>query len=188
MNRPRSAAEYWRRLGASLALHGWLALAGLAAVVWLLIQGLSAVAGAALASGVESSASAEDQDKWLAAFQESTAKQVRQLEGRAMFLIPAPPAPPPPPPPEETPDRPPPPPSRYGGPAIIAMLGGSVWFEDGRVLAEGGRAERGLRVVSTSPPWTARLEWNGVEFDVTLFERTTSEFLEKPAQPPPTDK
>ena len=58
------------------------------------------------------------------------------------------------------------------------MIDGHVWFDDGRVLEVGGEASQGLRVVDWSPPWTARVEWEEVEFDVELFKRTTERYLD----------
>lgn len=58
------------------------------------------------------------------------------------------------------------------------MLGNGVWFESGEIAGVGEEVD-GVRVISLSPPWSARLEWKGVEFDVPLFDRTTGQFLEK---------
>ena len=33
-------------------------------------------------------------------------------------------------------------------------------------------------MVSTSAPWSARVEWKEVEFDVELFKRTTERYLD----------
>lgn len=121
-------------------------------------------------------------DKALARFNTEHARHEASAIGRSMFFIPnAPPPPPPPPPPPAPPHTtppPPPPPSRYGGPKVIGMLGDSVWFEGGRIAGLDEEVD-GVRVISLSPPWSARLEWKGVEFDVPLFDRTTGRFLEQ---------
>lgn len=61
-------------------------------------------------------------------------------------------------------------PTRYAGPSIIAMINGAVWFADGQRI-EPGKDGRGVTVVSLNAPWSARILWQGVEFDVGLFER-----------------
>jgi hypothetical protein len=50
------------------------------------------------------------------------------------------------------------------------MVNGAVMFADGQRVRI-GESGRNVRVVSASPPWSARLEWDGVEFDVELFQR-----------------
>lgn len=115
--------------------------------------------------------------KRLETFQAAIDQSVGQIDGRSMFFTPQPPNKPEAPP--EKKDEPPPQPTVYGGPAIIAMVDDKVWFDDGRILTSGHAPDDGLKVVRVSPPWLARLEWKGVEFDVTLFTRTTSEFLRK---------
>lgn len=99
-----------------------------------------------------------------------------QIDGRSMWFVPAPPDPPAPPPVERATvaASPPPPPSRYGGPAIIGLVNGQVWFSDGKRLAVGDDAQGGVRVVSIDgAPYAIRIEWQNVEFDVPLFERNT---------------
>ena len=51
-----------------------------------------------------------------------------------------------------------------------------------RTFEVGGEGKRGIRVVSTSAPWSARVEWKEVEFDVELFKRTTERYLD-PLEP-----
>lgn len=118
----------------------------------------------------------------LARFNSEHSRHEASAVGRSMFYIPFAPPPPPPPPPPPAPPRssppPPPPPSRYDGPPIVAMLGNGVWFESGEIAGVGEEVD-GVLVISLSPPWSARLEWKGVEFDVPLFDRTTGQFLEK---------
>ncbi|MGP1347842.1 MAG: hypothetical protein ACTS3F_14390 [Phycisphaerales bacterium] len=145
-------------------------------------------------AGPTSAESLRDPTAWAERYEQRVATNRDRLTGRSPFFTPpAPPPPPPPPPPprpvveeddeDDAPPPPPPPPSRYSGPAIIAMMGDVVWFENDRRLRIGEEAS-GVTVVSTRPPWSAKLRWNGVEFDVPLFERTTAEFLEDPPPPP----
>jgi hypothetical protein len=124
--------------------------------------------------------------KRIEAFRAGFEKQLAQANGRSMFFIPPEPPPPPPPPEPDAEPQPDPPPSAYGGPAIIAMVDDTVWLADGSRLALSDEKARDIDIVSLNPPWGARLKWKGVEFDVPLFDRTTSKFLLEavaPAEP-----
>ncbi len=54
------------------------------------------------------------------------------------------------------------------------MINDTVWFADGVRLHTGDPAHGSgnLKVLEISPPWAARVEWEGVEFTVTLFDRS----------------
>lgn len=93
-----------------------------------------------------------------------------QVKGRSLFYLPPPPTASAAAEPVDT-DKPPPPPSTYGGPSIVAMLSDIVWFSNGRKLKVGEKHDD-LEVVALSPPWSSRLKWKGVEFDVGFFERS----------------
>lgn len=93
-----------------------------------------------------------------------------QVKGRSLFYVPPPPTASAAAEPVDT-DKPPPPPSTYGGPSIVAMLSDIVWFSNGRKLKVGEKHDD-LEVVALSPPWSSRLKWKGVEFDVGFFERS----------------
>jgi len=99
-----------------------------------------------------------------------------QVRGRSLFFVP-----PAPRAADATPkvdeNKPPPPPSSYGGPSIVAMLSDAVWFSSGKRLKVGEK-DGDVKVVALMPPWSSRLEWKGVEFDVNFFERSK---LTKPA-------
>jgi len=97
-----------------------------------------------------------------------------RFKGRSLFFTPPPPPPEPEPIVDAEPEDPGPPPlpTRYGGPALIAMVNGAAWFADGRRLAVGDDPDAGLAVLSLSPPWSARVRWQGAEFDVGLFDRS----------------
>lgn len=62
-------------------------------------------------------------------------------------------------------------PARYGGPALIAMVNGAAWFQDGKRLRPGDAEVDGLQVIEVNAPWSARVKWRGGEFTVTLFDR-----------------
>lgn len=108
-----------------------------------------------------------------------------QVKGRSLFVTPSAPAPPPPPR-IETPrdDSPPPPPSRYGGPPLIGMFNGQAWFGDGTHIGPGDPEQSGVRVIDLNPPWSATLEWRGVEFVVVLFSRDRVVLPPQEAAPP----
>ncbi len=93
-----------------------------------------------------------------------------QVKGRSLFHVPPAPQASAAVEPTDT-DKPPPPPSSYGGPSIIAMLSDVVWFSNGRKLKVGEKHDD-LEVVELAPPWSSRLKWKGVEFDVGFFERS----------------
>lgn len=120
-----------------------------------------------------------------ATFKDDMDLALARFRGRSIFFTP-----PPPPPPvvREPVERPPSgPPARYGGPALVAMIGDTAWFADGRRLVVGEDATGSdLRVIETSPPWYARVAWQGGEYTVTLFDRTgASSAVTTPASPPP---
>ncbi len=100
-------------------------------------------------------------------------KHQERVDGRSLFFVPPRPRPPRPEFVEDTTPREPPKPTRYGGPSITAMVNGQVWFNDGQRVKV-GESGRNLRVVSASAPWSARIEWEGVEFDVDFFQRDSS--------------
>jgi hypothetical protein len=163
----RSAA--WAAMGT----HGKIALFAFAcAAAALLVSSrhlVSAVATPAASLAAASGSSLERQQQYASVLEAN----LKQTDGRSLFFIPSAPPPPPPPPAAVVDDRPPPPPpppARYGGPSIIAMLNDTVWFENGKKLGV-GTAEDGLKVVSLNAPWSAVLEWKGVEFTVDLFKK-----------------
>lgn len=99
-------------------------------------------------------------------FQTALDANLRQVTGRSMFFPPLPMSPK-----EElvsTPKA-----TRYAGPAIVAMVNGAVWFSDGQRLEVGQSSPSGkMKVISLKAPWSARILWDGGEFDVGFFERS----------------
>lgn len=113
---------------------------------------------------------------------------VAQIDGRTLFVTPAPPqavAAEPEPLPEEEPSEPPKP-TRYGGPPVIAMINDTAWFKDGKRLVAGEKADGDLRVIRVVPPWEVVVEWRGVEFTVGLFERDRLVLKQDGVQSTPT--
>ncbi|MCW5756132.1 MAG: hypothetical protein KIT54_02745 [Phycisphaeraceae bacterium] len=101
-----------------------------------------------------------------------------QLDGRSPFYVPSPPPPPPPPappppppPPPAPPPAPPPPPSTYGGPKVVAVVHDRVLFADKRWVSVGEGKDDDLVVLEASAPWSIRVRWKGIEFDVPLLPR-----------------
>lgn len=171
--------------GRAMGPWGWCALATIVLGAVTCAAGIPGLARALVLPSVSAATPAASDPARIEAFRASFKDHVAQVNGRSMFFVPA--APPPPPPPEEAEREPeaPPAPSRYGGPAVIAMIGGAVWLDNGERLHPDEEAKGGLRLVSINPPWGARIEWSGQEWDVPLFDRTTAQFLEKPeAQKP----
>lgn len=107
-----------------------------------------------------------------------TARFRKQLDGRSPFFVPGAPPPPPPPPPPPAPPAPPPPPpapppapSSYGGPKVVAVVNGRVLFADKTSLEIGEGDGDDLRVLEAAAPWSIRVLWKGIEFDVPLMGR-----------------
>lgn len=68
-------------------------------------------------------------------------------------------------------------PRTYGGKKIIAAMNGRIWLDDGTIIPLGEEAQGVKLVHLDNLPWTARVEWREVEFDVDIFENTTGNFL-----------
>lgn len=103
-------------------------------------------------------------------FADALSVQSEQVNGRSLFFVPPRPRPPRVEVAVDDTPREPPKPTRYGGPAITAMVNNQVWFNDGQRVPL-GQSGRGVKVVSMNAPWSARIEWQGVEFEVDLFQR-----------------
>ncbi len=166
-----------RALWAQLGPMGRVALgaAALGAIILLLssrdlVGALLTPAASATGSGANDEKQREDQ------FKKSFDGHLAQINGRSMFFIPsAPRRAEGPRPVDPTPSAP----TSYGGPALVGFANGAAYFADGRRLLPGDPAERSLRVKALSPPWSAVLEWEGVEFTVSLFDHDRVVFAEK---------
>jgi hypothetical protein len=124
--------------------------------------------------------------------------QLAQVDGRSLFFVPAAPPPPPPPPQKDEGPRPTPKPTTYRGPLLVAMVNDTAWFgkdtgDSGpndkivSVLSVGGPEVRGVKLLELNPPWSATVEWQGVEFDVPLLAPDTIVNKQPPRrEPPPT--
>jgi hypothetical protein len=121
-----------------------------------------------------------DPRKDLDAFASAMDLHVRRVDGRSMFIDPAPPAPP-----EERRE-----PERratvYAGPSLLAAINGVAWFSDGTRLRE-GESSGPLKLLALNVPWSARVEWEGGEFTVDLFARNTIVPLTDPSSTAPAE-
>lgn len=99
-------------------------------------------------------------------FETAADQHLARVEGRSLFAIPQPPRA------DAAQDRGPKP-TVYGGPALLAFVNGAAWFADGQRLSTAEPKGKSLRLVKADPPWSVRVEWEGAEFDVELFKRTT---------------
>lgn len=164
-----------RRPGTALALASALGAAGaLAVAAW---SGWSVIAAARTPLSTPAPEPATDVLAGAEAFERTIAAGIRQVDGRSLFVVP-------PEPPPEAAVRSEPAATRYGGPALVAMINGVAWFADGRRLAAAEEPPEGdLSVLALEPPWRARVRWRGGEFDVTLFE---PDRVVRPPAPDPT--
>lgn len=100
-------------------------------------------------------------------FETAMESYVDQVIGRSPFHLPGPSRPK-----VVATDEPTTKPTRYGGPSIQAMINNKVWFSDGLRLGPDDDAKDGIKVVSLNAPWSAKVRWQGAEFDVEFFQRS----------------
>ncbi len=166
------------RLAWTASIIAGIAVLALGSALWPTLVAL-------VTPGPESAEAAEqDQERRIAQQAERLAKSLALAQGRSMFVVP--------PAPDaiaqaekekakataatcEGPAL-----ARYSGPDPIAVINDTVWFSDSTSVAV-GKERGGIRVVSVArAPWSVRLKWRNVEFDVPIFENTTPTFLTKP--------
>lgn len=182
----------WKTLLNGIGLLGWVALLAVALAVIIAVRALLPLGVDLVAGGGPVAIGADTQqtrDEFLARtverYQANFVREAERFNGRSVFFVPPVPVPPPPPPlpPVERPvveprdPGPPPPPTRYGGPGIVYVWDDEVKFDNDMVLKVGGEGQSGVEVLSTDLPWSVKVRWREVEFDVQLFERTTPQFL-----------
>lgn len=151
-------ARYDRRIGFGVLALVVLTILLLALSVWPLIRLRS--------QPPRTVADAKPEAPLIAEFAAATRKDLALFEGRSLFAIPGPPAP------RAETARKTTAPTRYGGPAIVGMINDQVWFSDGKRLGSADDAAGGLKVISINAPWSARLEWEGGEFEVEFIARS----------------
>ncbi len=181
----------YRALVSGLGWLGWLAVLALCLALYIGVMAAVPVASDLFDVTRSSSVTidANQRGRGLERFGSDLDRDKSRFINRSAFFVPPAPIPPPPPPPpprveEEDPEpvvpREPPPPSRYGGPPIAYVWDDRVTFENDMTLTVGGEGQSGVEVLSTNLPWSVKVRWRDVEFDVQLFERTTSDFLVQP--------
>lgn len=68
-------------------------------------------------------------------------------------------------------------PARYGGPSVIGIAAGQVYFSDGQRINVGQTHDE-IEVISLNAPWSVTLGWRGGSYEVTLLERNPVSFSE----------
>lgn len=175
---PRDA---WARLGTP----GKVATAALGVALVVLISVVPAFVRALWAPSAETQSSAEGDKELAAKTKEKFPGYLAQIEGRSLFLTPGPPKleskkPEDEPIEDDKPQKP----ATYGGPAVIAMMGDSVWFDNGKRMQVGDERDGDIRVVAVNIPWEATIEWQEVEFKVGLFKKDDLVIKEQATQTP----
>jgi len=171
----------YRALWAQLGAAGRVAIVVAIIGVLVLILSAPSIATALLTrSAGAAGAAANDQQQRQEQFKKSFDRQLAQINGRSLFFIPPRPrSPDAPPPPEPEPSAP----TSYGGPALIGFVDGAAYFADGSRHAPGEKTDGRIKVTSVNPPWSATVEWEGVEFTVTLFDRDRVIYPNAPKDP-----
>jgi len=158
----------YRSLWAQLGPLGRIALgAALLGTLILLLSGRAVLTATLTPAADTSSAAATDQQQREERFKKGFEDHLAQINGRSLFFIPAAPRRPDAPP---GPDPEPSAPTSYGGPALLGFANGAAFFADGRRLAAGDKGDGTLRIKAINPPWDVVVEWEGVEFTVSLFD------------------
>jgi hypothetical protein len=191
---------------AVMSKAGWLACAAGVFAGAVVVGSAAPVVSALFTKAEAPPAKTDDAKKAAERHAAATAEQVAAIKGRSLFFIPPPKARARPPEvakePEKPKDPPPPPrPTRYGGPSIQAVVNGTVWFADGKRVAVGethGSGSSSVQVVAADTPFGIKLRWEGVEFEVPLFERDgviyparkpeAAKAEEKPGEAKPSDE
>lgn len=174
--------EAWTRLGTP----GKVAAAAVVLALVVLVSVVPAFVRALWAPSAETQSSADGDKELAAKAKEKFPGYLAQIEGRSLFLKPGPPiketSRPPEDVPAETDEKQKP--TTYGGPAVIAMMGDSVWFDNGKRMQVGDKREGDIRVVAVNIPWEATIEWQEVEFKVGLFKKDDLVIKEQASEAP----
>jgi|GEM_PF-2793942 len=162
----------WRAAWSALPGVGRLALALAVLAVLVLTVSLGGLLSVLLTPSVGVASSAAMDEKQLAEkFATGFERSLAQVNGRSMFFDPGAPRREPVKIASDESDKPAAAPTRYGGPALIGFANGAAWFADGKKLGEGEGGDSKFKVKKVSAPWSATVEWEGVEFVVSLFDR-----------------
>lgn len=178
---------------AGIGAMGWLAVLAIVIGLAVVVRSVGSFGEVVFASSVAGVSDPEAMQlaRFVERYEQSYENNSDRFIGRSAFFVPPapiPPAPPPPPrrdPVETPPPRdpgPPPPPSTYGGPGIAYVWDDRVTFDNDMTLIAGGEGGSGVEVISTNLPWSVKVRWREIEFDVQLFERTTPSFMVDPSE------
>lgn len=177
-------------ISAVMTRAGWVACAAGAVAAVVVVRSAAPVISAIFTRAEPAPAKGDEAKQAVDRFKSATDTQVASIKGRSLFFIPPPKAKPVVDKPvvvDKPKDTPKPTvPTRYGGPSIQAVVNGSVWFSDGKKVAVGestGTGSSMVTVLAAETPWAIRLKWDGVEFDVPLFERDGVIYPTKKAEP-----
>ena len=168
----------WRTPGA----RGYTAIALVVIGLIITVRTLIPTIGAAMESDEVEQAEAFDVERQRAQHGEEMTAWVSVVQGRSPFFIPPAPIieePPPPPDPKGDEDEKPTAPTRYAGPDIIGAMNGQIWLDNDTTVALGEEGSVVTLLSLENVPWSVRVEWRGAEFDVDLFEDTTTNFLSR---------
>lgn len=162
----------WRAAWTALSGAGRLALLLIVLAGLVLVVSAASLATTLLApSAGRVSTTAMDEKQLAERFAAGFERSLAQVNGRSMFFDPPAPRREPVKTASDDSEKPVAAPTRYGGPALIGFANGAAWFADGKKLGEGEGADSKFKVKKVSAPWSATVEWEGVEFTVGLFDR-----------------
>jgi len=143
-------------------------IAAVFALVIVLISSRGLISALLTPSADVSEAGAGDQKQREELYKKSFENHLAQINGRSMFFIPpAPRRAEGPKPADPGPSAP----TSYAGPALVGFANGAAYFADGRKLGPDDAKVGTLRVIALNPPWGVTVEWEGIEFTVSLFDR-----------------
>lgn len=74
-------------------------------------------------------------------------------------------------------------PAVYGGPSIVGVAGGAVYFTDSNSSTKRiplGATIDGIEVIKIDAPWSVTLGWKGGKYDVAMLDRKPVSFDDSP--------
>jgi len=166
---------------AKLAVISWAAIGASALALAIFATAIVPVARAVFANTPRDPLAVSEQAERVQAYHASYDTSRAQINGRSMFFIPPEPPPAPKPKPKSKPRKdppPPPPPATYGGPKVIAVVFDQVWFANGKKIRVGESSDDLEVIANDAAPWTVKVRWKDVEFDVEIFKRTARKLLQ----------
>ena len=165
----------------------WSPTLGFAAASAALLGGFSLWAASGVLGSIFTFGSGSDPSQGLAdalkRHGELAQAATKRFDGRSAFFTPPAPIrkPPkstkPPEPPKPPPPPPPPPvPREYAGPKPVGAIGNLIFFADSTQIRV-GEERGGVKVVSSTAPWSVKLAHGGGEYDVPFWTKGREEFF-----------